>query len=104
MDQIKGLGARQVNSLLVQSASYFSIVHQRTVQCKEHSVHYSQLAESVAELEPGDWRGPIVNYLKDPSQTRDRKIWRQALKYTLLNDELYHRTIDGLTWVLMSLE
>ena len=38
----------------------------------------------------------MINYLKDPSQTRDRKIRHQAVKYTLLNDELYRRTIDGL--------
>ena len=29
-------------------------------------------------------------------KTRDRKIRRQALKYTLFNDELYRRTIDWL--------
>jgi hypothetical protein len=46
--------------------------------------------------ELGDWRSPLVNYLRDPSQSRDRKVRRQVLKYTLLDDELYRRTIDGL--------
>jgi hypothetical protein len=54
------------------------------------------MTELENSLQSEDWRVPLINYLKDPSQTRDRKIWRQALKYTLLNDDLYRRTIDGL--------
>jgi hypothetical protein len=46
--------------------------------------------------EKEDWRTALVWYLQDPGVTVDRKIRRQALKYTLLNDELYRRTIDGL--------
>ena len=59
-------------------------------------MHESQTIELANNLDPSDWRVPLVNHLKDPSQTRDRKIRRQALKYTLFNDELYRRTIDGL--------
>src|ERR1041385_1713710 len=43
-----------------------------------------------------DWRVPLINHLRDPSKTRDRKVRRQALKYTMHNDELHRRTIDGL--------
>ena len=43
-----------------------------------------------------DWRVPLINHLKDPSQTRDRKVRRQALKYTMLNNELHRRPIDVL--------
>jgi hypothetical protein len=46
-----------------------------------------------SNLEACDWRVPLFVYLKDPRQTGDRDIRRQALKYTLLNDELYRRTI-----------
>ena len=60
------------------------------------SVQGSQIAESANNLELNDWRIPLASYLKDPSQTRDRKIRRQAIKYTPLNNELYRRTIDGL--------
>jgi hypothetical protein len=37
-----------------------------------------------------------VWYLQEPGVIVERKIHRQALKYTLLTDELYRRTIDGL--------
>jgi ribonuclease HI len=46
--------------------------------------------------EKEDWRTALVWYLQDLGVTVDRKIRRQALKYTLLNNELYRRTIDGL--------
>ena len=44
----------------------------------------------------GDWRVPIVAYLRDPSVMTDRKIWRVVFKYTLVNDELYRRTSSGV--------
>ena len=43
-----------------------------------------------------DWRMAIVGYLRDPSQLTDRKIRRQALKYVLIDETLYRRTIEGL--------
>jgi len=96
LGKIKSSGARQISSIGVQGASGASLVQQELVQGKKDSVQGSQITESVNKLEPGDWRSPIINYLKDPSQIRDRKIRGQALKYTLMNDELYGRTIDGL--------
>jgi hypothetical protein len=34
--------------------------------------------------------------IKDPSSEKDRNIWHQSLKYTIIGDELYRRTIDRL--------
>jgi hypothetical protein len=36
-----------------------------------------------------DWRKEIMGYIQNPSGTRDRKIHRQALKYTMMDDTLY---------------
>jgi hypothetical protein len=36
-----------------------------------------------------DWRLPLVEYMRSPGGTRDKKIHRQALKYTLVDDDLY---------------
>nr|AAT93985.1 putative polyprotein [Oryza sativa Japonica Group] len=44
----------------------------------------------------GDWRIPLIQYLKDPTLKVDRKIRRQAFKYTLLDGDLYRRNIDGV--------
>nr|AAQ56390.1 putative gag-pol precursor [Oryza sativa Japonica Group] len=43
-----------------------------------------------------DWRIPLVRYLKDPTLKVDRKIRRQAFKYTLLDEDLYRQNIDGV--------
>ena len=63
-----------------------------------HMPELPQVAELPNNLEivAVDWWVPLVNHLWDPSKTRDRKVWRQALKYTMHNDELHRRTIDGL--------
>ena len=49
-----------------------------------------------SELAADDWRREIVDYLKDPSRKVDRKVRFQTIKYVLLEEELYYRTIDGV--------
>ena len=56
----------------------------------------AELSNSAPE-EPGetrsvDWRTPIIDYLKNPSQKTERAIRRLAFKYTLMDAELYRRT------------
>jgi hypothetical protein len=46
--------------------------------------------------EHDDWRTPLVRYLENPDYITDRKLQQQALKYVMLDNTLYHRTIDGL--------
>jgi len=43
-----------------------------------------------------DWRESIIEYLKNPSQQVSRKLKYKALKFVLLDDHLYRRTIDGV--------
>jgi hypothetical protein len=43
-----------------------------------------------------DWRLPLLEYIRDPEKTMDKKIQQQALKYMSLDDDLYQRTIDGV--------
>jgi len=58
---------------------------------------YRLIAEVVAvQLVDGDWRKEIVDYLKNPSQRVSRQLKVKAIKYVLLEDELYYRTIDGI--------
>jgi hypothetical protein len=55
---------------------------------------------------PDDWRTPLVHYLDNSGHIADRKVWRQALKYVMLDSILYRRTIDGLllnAWVWINL-
>lgn len=56
----------------------------------------SDVLETSNMAEFNDWRKPLLSYLENPSKSVDRKIRRQALKYTLLDGELYRRTVEGL--------
>jgi hypothetical protein len=43
-----------------------------------------------------DWRLLLLKCIRDPGKTTDKKVKRQVLKYTLIDDELYWRTIDDM--------
>jgi hypothetical protein len=43
-----------------------------------------------------DWRLPLLECIRDPRKTTDKKIKWQALKYTSLDDDLCQRTIDDV--------
>ena len=46
--------------------------------------------------DPTDWRVEIIEYLKEPSRKVSRKLRYTAIKFVLLDDQLYYRTIDGV--------
>ncbi len=50
----------------------------------------------VAAIIADGWRYDVYQYLQNPSQSASRKLRYKALRYTLLDDELYYRTIDGV--------
>jgi hypothetical protein len=47
-------------------------------------------------LDQGDWRADIFNYLKDPARGAPKKIRYRAMKYVLIGDDLFYRTLEGL--------
>jgi ribonuclease HI len=47
-------------------------------------------------LEIGDCRADIFNYLKDPARGAPRKIRHNAMKYVLIGDDMFYRTLEGL--------
>jgi hypothetical protein len=50
----------------------------------------------VKERDNTDWRNPLIEYSQVPDNIVSRKVQRQTLKYTLVDDTLYRRTMDGL--------
>ena len=46
----------------------------------------------------------MFEYLKNPSQSTSRKLKYRALKYVVLDDDLYYRTIDEVLLKCLSLE
>jgi hypothetical protein len=43
-----------------------------------------------------DWRLPLMECIRDPGKITDKKLKRQVLKYTSLDDDLYRRTINSV--------
>jgi hypothetical protein len=43
-----------------------------------------------------DWRLLLLECIRDPGKTTDKRVKQQVLKYTSLDDDLYWRTIDGV--------
>jgi hypothetical protein len=48
----------------------------------------------IAVAEPVDWKTPPIHYLENLGHVIDTKVWRQTLKYVLLDHDLHHRAID----------
>ena len=56
-------------------------------------------------LELGDWRADFFNYLKDSARGAPRRIRLKAMKYVLIGDDMFYRTLEGLLlkcWDLQS--
>jgi hypothetical protein len=53
---------------------------------------------------PDDWRTHLIHYLENLSHIVDRKVRRQALKYAMLDNNLYRRTIDDLLLKCLGLD
>ena len=51
-----------------------------------------------------DWRVKIADYLKNPSQKITRKLRYKSIKYVLLDDQLYYKTVDGVLLKCLSKE
>jgi hypothetical protein len=66
---------------------------------KTRGSEISRISDESSEMitaNSDDWRTPLVRYLENPGHIADRKVRRQALRYVMLDNTLYHRTIDGL--------
>jgi hypothetical protein len=45
-------------------------------------------------LELGDWRVDIFNYLKDPAREAPKRIRYKAMKYVLIGDNMFYKTLE----------
>jgi hypothetical protein len=50
----------------------------------------------IDNLSDTDWRKPIVSYLENPVGITDRKIKYKALSYTIIGNELFKKTPEGI--------
>jgi hypothetical protein len=53
---------------------------------------------------PEEWRRNIIHCIRNPREVKDRMLRWQSLKYTILDDDLYRRTVDALLLKCLSEE
>jgi hypothetical protein len=56
----------------------------------------SDEASKMTTTDPDDWKTPLVHYLENLSHITDTKLQQQVLKYIVLDNACYRRTIDDL--------
>jgi ribonuclease HI len=47
-------------------------------------------------LDQEDWRADIFNYLKDSARGAPKRIHYKAMRYVLIGDDMFYRTLEGL--------
>jgi hypothetical protein len=47
-------------------------------------------------LDQGDWRADIFNFLKDSARGAPKRIRYKAMRYVLIGDDMFYRTMEGL--------
>ena len=60
--------------------------------------------DNVADVDSEDWQKEIVNYLKNPDQKVSKKLRYKAIKFVLLEEALYYRTLEGILLKCLSAE
>jgi hypothetical protein len=56
------------------------------------------------DLTEDDWRKEIVDYLEDPSRKVSRKLRYKAIKFVLLDESLFYKSLDGVLLRFLGLE
>ena len=51
---------------------------------------------TVEDFLSNDWRKPIVDYLKNPVGSTDRRVKYRALSYIISGNELFKKTSEGV--------
>ncbi|KAK2370658.1 hypothetical protein QL285_083688 [Trifolium repens] len=51
---------------------------------------------AIDNLSDNDWRKPIVEYLRNPTENVDRKIKCRALSYIIFENDLFKKTSEGI--------
>ncbi|WJX12139.1 hypothetical protein P8452_02668 [Trifolium repens] len=65
-----------------------------TYDCDENSEIFEIFA--IDNLSDNDWRKQLVEYLRDPNGTTNRKIKYRALSYVIIGNELMKKTPEGV--------
>jgi ribonuclease HI len=91
----KHLGAEEHNF----QENFENFEHFESSKLQDVDMHFESFVTEIFvidNLSDTDWRKPIVNYLENPSGITDRKIKYKALSYTIIGNELFKKTPEGI--------
>jgi hypothetical protein len=100
---------KKANMLAQQASSYnvrrgqFEVRHRHVTTDMVLALEGND-RELAEELAGSDWRKVLVDHITNLSHSRDKKVRRQAIKYTLIDGKLHRRTIEGLLLKCLSEE
>jgi hypothetical protein len=82
---------------LAQQASGYEVKKGRfKVRRRPTSESMMLIEDCVENQEREIWRRELIEYISHPEDGQGRKVWRQVLSYTVINGEIYRRTVGGL--------
>lgn len=67
----------------------------KELEVEEHDYEWSNVV--FQDVSIADWQYELIDYLKEPLAKESVVLKRNALKYTLLDDCLYRRIVNGLS-------
>jgi hypothetical protein len=75
--------------------------NQEANRLAQSASRYQQIIEILVDevVADEDWRNDIIEYLKNPSQQVSRKLRYKALKFVVLDDQLYPLTQKSRTQI-----
>jgi hypothetical protein len=78
--------------------------NQEVNRLAQNASGYRQSQEAFnSEIVTNDW-SEIIDYLRNPLQKVSRKLWYKSIKYVMLDDQLYYKTVDGVLLKCLNLE
>jgi hypothetical protein len=79
--------------------------NQEANRLAQNASSYRQIQEAFnGEVITDDWRSKIIDYLRNPSQKLSRKLRYKLIKYVMLDNQLYYKTIDEVLLKCLNLE
>jgi hypothetical protein len=110
IDHVSREGNTRANALAQQASRYiirwgkFGFLQRPATETVLVIQGENEVVVDDGQADNNDWRRELMNYISNPGSTRDRKIQRQTLKYTIIEGILHRRTSEGLSLKCLSKE
>ena len=92
--------SNEVANGLAQQASGYRLMLPEVNTIEEETTAHTDFESK----KPADWRQELIQYLANPSAQVDYKLKQRALKYVLVDGELFRRSQEGMLLKCLGIE